>query len=558
MILIFLFLLIPQAHGHVSFLFPTARFPPLDYLDSTKTKAPCGVPRPPMPKYTNLQVGTVYNISWRMPFQHEGGYRINLLNKNGTLIEQLSPLDGMTFTPDEDGVTYERIRFTNPCENCILQLERQALEWSEVFLLYSCADINIVSMIPADCNTNDDCLNGGKCVKEEDSLIQKVCYCSYGYFGRRCQFSESEIFSQKQRNFKLVSKLKSDDCFGYEELNDMKYESYGMFNPNCYNLHELNTDDRIYYRSIQNDVEVILDFASGGWVSMGWRPEGLDPSCRLFPDLEHGAPVPVFKREKRKSDAPPKYIEQEGPRPEMPRDNGFLPSTLRAPLHPMDCMDMIIGRFKNGRGRVEDSYSRDRSTPLEDYWYDGEMSLSAAYSLAHDGRTILMFRRMQQEIEPTDHPLGPNRVFVGWAKGPSMHLSYHGPKSRGIAYIDFTVPVKPSKPREDKAFGVHIAKNIFITPPPQDATKRVTTTQQPTEAETKPAPTRLFTSPKVADLDMEQDSREREEEPPDEDQEEHLHHGHSHTHKEAQTDVVISPNCQIAIALTVLLVQIFL
>ncbi len=89
----------------------------------------------------------------------------------------------------------------------------------------------------------------------------------------------------------------------------------------------------------QNDVEVILDFASSGWVSMGWRPEGLDPSCRLFPDLEHGAPVPVFKRylsesstrvsktqfyrEKRKSDAPPKYIEQEGPRPEMPRDNGF-------------------------------------------------------------------------------------------------------------------------------------------------------------------------------------------------------------------------------------------
>ena len=59
---------------------------------------------------------------------------------------------------------------------------------------------------------------------------------------------------------------------------------------------------------------------------------------------------------------------------------------------------MIIGRFKNGRGRVEDSYSRDRSTPLEDYWYDGEMSLSAAYSLAHDGRTVLMFRRMQQGI----------------------------------------------------------------------------------------------------------------------------------------------------------------
>ena len=29
-----------------------------------------------------------------------------------------------------------------------------------------------------------------------------------------------------------------------------------------------------------------MDFDTTSWISLGWRPEGLDPSCRLFPDLE--------------------------------------------------------------------------------------------------------------------------------------------------------------------------------------------------------------------------------------------------------------------------------
>ena len=32
--------------GHVSLTFPEARYPPLDFLDTARTLAPCGVPKP--------------------------------------------------------------------------------------------------------------------------------------------------------------------------------------------------------------------------------------------------------------------------------------------------------------------------------------------------------------------------------------------------------------------------------------------------------------------------------------------------------------------------------
>jgi hypothetical protein len=59
----------------------------------------------------------------------------------------------------------------------------------------------------------------------------------------------------------------------------------------------------------------------------------------------------------------------------------------------MDCTDIIVGAVKDGYTRVQDMYTRDRSTPLNDEWFDGEMSLSAAYGIETNGRTIVMFRR---------------------------------------------------------------------------------------------------------------------------------------------------------------------
>lgn len=42
---------------------------------------------------------------------------------------------------------------------------------------------------------------------------------------------------------------------------------------------------------------------------------------------------------------------------------------------------------------IEDMYTRDRSTPINDLLLDGEQSLTAAYGVQRNGRTVVMFRR---------------------------------------------------------------------------------------------------------------------------------------------------------------------
>lgn len=66
------------------------------------------------------------------------------------------------------------------------------------------------------------------------------------------------------------------------------------------------------------------------------------------------------------------------------------------PLHPMDCADIVMAsvREQSTELHIADMYSRDRSSPLQDAWLDGEESLSSAYGLARDGRMVVMFRRM--------------------------------------------------------------------------------------------------------------------------------------------------------------------
>uniref|UniRef100_A0A0K0D149 EGF-like domain-containing protein n=1 Tax=Angiostrongylus cantonensis TaxID=6313 RepID=A0A0K0D149_ANGCA len=292
------------------------------------------------------------------------------------------------------------------------------------------------------CHHDGDCLNGGKCLPEPNSIVVASCYCSYGFFGNSCE---------------LFFKREPDNCFAYEMVDEQRFNMYGMFSSSCYNREKLADDDFVYYRKVKSDVEIILDYATTSWISIGWRPEVLDRSCRLFPDLEGvrskrsthvevpSVAQPQSARLRRNQspttsrrhsgeialdrDRPPTRIAQEGPRPTMPHDNGLSESALHAPLHAMDCIDILIGAVRDGRTRVQDSYSRDRSTPLEDFWYEGEMSLVGAYGRELDGRTIVMFRRPMQEIEPTDHPLGPGRLFVVSAKGQQQGAYSHGAPS---------------------------------------------------------------------------------------------------------------------------------
>lgn len=68
----------------------------------------------------------------------------------------------------------------------------------------------------------------------------------------------------------------------------------------------------------------------------------------------------------------------------------------------MDCTDVIMASFYNDktdseglntRIHIEDMYTRDRSTPLNDKLLDGEESFTAVYARHINSRTVLMFRR---------------------------------------------------------------------------------------------------------------------------------------------------------------------
>ena len=67
-------------------------------------------------------------------------------------------------------------------------------------------------------------------------------------------------------------------------------------------------------------------------------------------------------------------------------------------LHPMDCMDIVVGTVhRDGRSRVGDYYTRDRSTPQPDSFYGGEDDLSGAEGWVSDGNTHIMFRKKARD-----------------------------------------------------------------------------------------------------------------------------------------------------------------
>ena len=68
----------------------------------------------------------------------------------------------------------------------------------------------------------------------------------------------------------------------------------------------------------------------------------------------------------------------------------YLPSGA-APLHPMDCTDIVIGTARGGRFRVFDYYTRDRSTPQMDGFYSGTQDIVGSVGREENGITEIKF-----------------------------------------------------------------------------------------------------------------------------------------------------------------------
>ncbi|CAD7078459.1 unnamed protein product [Hermetia illucens] len=65
----FLFLTLFQfSRGHVALTFPPARKYDLDFLDNSRTKPPCGMPKGDI--RTSFLSGSSFNVTWHLAYPH--------------------------------------------------------------------------------------------------------------------------------------------------------------------------------------------------------------------------------------------------------------------------------------------------------------------------------------------------------------------------------------------------------------------------------------------------------------------------------------------------------
>ncbi|CAK9300686.1 unnamed protein product [Gordionus sp. m RMFG-2023] len=104
-------------------------------------------------------------------------------------------------------------------------------------------------------------------------------------------------------------------------------------------------------------------------------------------------------------------------------------ATKGNPIHPMDCMDMVIGMARDYYFRIDDYYSRDRSTPMLDTVFGGRNDITGAMGYEKDGQTTILFRKKLKSSDLADHSIIDDLMHVSWAKGQNIKAPYHNPHS---------------------------------------------------------------------------------------------------------------------------------
>lgn len=80
-----------------------------------------------------------------------------------------------------------------------------------------------------------------------------------------------------------------DDCFRHLGNTTIPPNfKYGMFDEKCYKQFDIGNGDFIWSRTVKDQAEIIMDYATESYVSLGWRPLQIPKTCRLFPDLSKG------------------------------------------------------------------------------------------------------------------------------------------------------------------------------------------------------------------------------------------------------------------------------
>jgi len=134
-----------------------------------------------------------------------------------------------------------------------------------------------------------------------------------------------------------------------------------------------------------------------------------------------GAKLPAYEDEDD-SDLKEQYFGEDS-------HDSFVQVLERYQLHHMDCSDIVFASEHEGRHRVVDMYTRDRSTPQADTWYNGTDDLTAAVATRVDGILHVRFRRNLTSADPTDHGFSDIPFRLNWARGQTPTQFWHMPMS---------------------------------------------------------------------------------------------------------------------------------
>jgi len=390
-------------------MWPPARSPGLDFLDSFRTVGKCGANVGE--DRTLLSSGSLVNVSWHLGYPHGGGYKLELACPSLNKTYQLLPTDqdAEWFTEEARNNQYHMVQLPKGvvCDDCNMRLQRQATEWGKKYIFRSCADLRVMSEAKEDC---------GEGTREEG-----VCICPRGRLGDRCQYSvdcesDQDCNGDEGQGQCIVTDTtvyRIGHCFctpGYqgkhcESRTTWEGAEAKSYNREDYQVKELSADIDLLWRRLEGgEVELIMSAPTDSWVGLGWRPAGLKKSCQEFPKS-------------------------------MPKPRG-------KDFHPMDCTDMVIGFARDGLGRVGDYYTRDRSTPRLDEDWGGESDVLDSHAWEEDGITTMRVVR-RETGGVADHPL-KGKLLLIWAHGRKSdtfykpdQLKYHGRGSgRGVTFLD--------------------------------------------------------------------------------------------------------------------------
>jgi len=293
----FLFPLLTTAH--VSLTYPPARNFALDFLDSVRTKAPCGMPKGG--ERTKLKSGTSLNITWHLAYPHRGGFKLELLDSKERPIRSLTPVDtegNKYISNDPTAQSYVvSIPTDLECRDCSIRLVRQASEWGKKYKFWSCSDVDILP--PG--NFVQTCSGKGR-------AFSGRCRCDRLYNGKFCQLKD-ECW-------------KDEDCGKFGKCHDIESTSYprkqcfclaGQFGPGCstksslpkkggfqdglYTKKEVSEKLTLYWRILKEakEIEMVMKISGTSWAAVGWRPKGLTASCKKFPVLAEDQQEPVAR-----------------------------------------------------------------------------------------------------------------------------------------------------------------------------------------------------------------------------------------------------------------------